>query len=81
MHLYKKAIRSKLRKNLIEDMPCASNQMTKEIKLMTTSKIEKEMDRCLSLIKSNEKEIEDRKELVKYLKKFLRKLKNERWKR
>lgn len=62
-------------------MPCASNQMTKEIKLMTTSKIEKEMDRCLSLIKSNEKEIEDRKELVKYLKKFLRKLKNERWKR
>ena len=70
-----------MRKNLIEDMPCASNQMTKEIKLMTTSKIEKEMDRCLSLIKSNEKEIEDRKELVKYLKKFLRKLKNERWKR
>ena len=70
-----------MRKNLIEDMPCASNQMTKEIKLMTTSKIEKEMERCLSLIRSNEKEIEDRKELVKYLKKFLRKLKNERWKR
>lgn len=55
--------------------------MNKEIKAMSTSKIEEEMERCLSLIRCGEKEIEDKKKFVKFLKSYLRKLKNERWKR
>ena len=48
---------------------------------MSTNKIEEEMERCLGLIRCGEKEIEDKKKFVKFLKSYLRKLKNERWKR